>query len=331
MERSPNRTTKHVLNKVHLKYLAARRNRSATHLAFSFFKQQGLIRHKAKTAAANRLSREIPLLFAYGVTLDNKDHLRRLALLRLICGKMGKAAASRFLLELPLLSAYSPARDNKEHLNWLALFAFAQTRVQQWRQNMRTSLWLQALLEHATLRPCLTDWKDQVSKDRQEIVAKRQRGEAEEARVKAISVKEKALARLKEYQAGDQIPPNKRKRDYLVPKYTSRFAVVSVDNWAEFIIGCHTRCTEQWEGSQSKKKRQLWEQWEQQLKESQTDDISESSELIQKQHENRNYLWRTAHEIQKRHKLSNQGKVMKAIHALIGKGSKSVIESVTDC
>ena len=111
------------------------------------------------------------------------------------------------------------------------------------------------------------------------------------------SQERKDIAR--ERRTGAQIPPNERKRSNLIfnelynlqtkrknsqfgtdkhrpsnliPKHTSRFAMVSVENWTKFVTEWHTSSRDQWMGSQSKQKQ---EQWWQQPKESETDNSSE--------------------------------------------------------
>ena len=124
---------------------------------------------------------------------------------------------------------------------------------------------------------------------------------AEAMRLKAealcCSQERKDIAR--ERRIGAQIPPNERKRSNrifdelynlqkerknsqlctdkhrpsnLIPKHTSRFAMVSVENWTKFVTEQHTSSRDQWMGSQSKQKQ---EQWWQQPRESETDNSSE--------------------------------------------------------
>ena len=103
----------------------------------------------------------------------------------------------------------------------------------------------------------MTCWKDQFSaissEYRRDKAIKREMERA--AARKAIAdhrqhEKDKARSRSIDYKKAAQIPPNERNSDIwttsYVPKYTSRFAVVSEACWTTFISACNEHWQEQW-------------------------------------------------------------------------------------
>ena len=68
------------------------------------------------------------------------------------------------------------------------------------------------------------------------------------------------LYNLQKDRKNSQLCRDKHRPSNLIPKHTSRFAMVSVENWTKFVTEWHTSSRDQWMGSQSKQRQEQWEQ-----------------------------------------------------------------------